>query len=37
MEGKVQQMIQSCIKELLHDELYEDDGKQSEKDEDESA
>jgi hypothetical protein len=35
MEGKVQQTIHSCIKHLLHDELYEDVGKQSEEGEDE--
>jgi hypothetical protein len=38
MEGKVQQTICSCIEHLLHHELYEDVGKQSEsEDEDDSA
>jgi hypothetical protein len=31
MEGKVQQTICSCIEHLLHDEPYEDVGKQSKK------
>jgi hypothetical protein len=35
MEEKVQQTIWSCIECLLHDELYEDAGKQSDEDEDE--
>jgi hypothetical protein len=35
MEGKVQQTIWSCIEHLLHDELYEDVGKQKEEGEDE--
>ncbi len=36
MEGKVQQTICSCTEHLLHDELYEDVGKQSEEGEDEN-
>jgi hypothetical protein len=34
MEGKVQQTIHLCIQHLLHDELYEDVGKQSEEEDD---
>jgi len=35
MEGKIQKTICSCIKHLLHDELFEDAGKISDEDEEE--